>query len=142
MIQYLPGLRFCINLDEHVVVLVVAGRCDGVMLRAVAFCEIEPTMPVSGEEDLDRILVLFQERQNAIVSDLDLFHVVERVVLKDEGRHLLFQLGFEPVQLSFPVCANRLQLIFAGLVPRGTQEVVEDNELIAFVRDRIVRVDL
>lgn len=101
-----PGRTFRVDFQEHIGIGIVAGGGHGVMLRAVEVAVVDPLMNVAGDYKLDGVLVLLQERVEAIVGKLHRAILNEWVVDEDEGGFVLLELGFKPVELGFAEGAN------------------------------------
>jgi hypothetical protein len=128
-----PGAALGVDFHQHVGVLVVAGGGHDIVLRAIGVGEVDPLVHVAGDDELNGVLVLAQERLEAVVGELGGLVLDEGVVDEDEGGPVLLELGFEPVQLFLAEGADAGVEVGRGMVLGGAEEVIEVNEFVTLV---------
>lgn len=119
------GLGRAVDLEEHVRVLVVAGRRHYVVLRAEGVSEVDPLVPVSGDDQLDRLAIAAQERMQAVVLELGGGDDPNRIVNEDQRRFAFGQLRLHPLQLHFAERAGSLIVSRRADVPGFAEEAVQ-----------------
>lgn len=94
-----PTPLACVHFHQHVGVWIVAGGCHHVVLRAEGVRKVDPFMPVTGDYQLNCVLVPAQQRMKAVVLNLGRSAGPQRKVSKDEGWLAGGQLLLKPLEL-------------------------------------------
>lgn len=135
-----PCCLFGINFHEHVGVGVVAGGRHHIVLRAIGVTVVDPLVLVAGDDELNGLLIFEQQRIETVVGKLRGFVEIERIVDEDEGRLVMLQLGFEPVELVFTERAAAGVEVGSGVVLRAAEEIIQVDEFVALVVQDGVRL--
>jgi hypothetical protein len=103
------------------------------MLGSIGMGKVDPLMQMAADHELDVVLILAQQRVQAIITELRGNILNKREVNEEEGRFALLELSLEPLQL---LLAERTRVgieVRRCMVLGATEEVIQMDEFVTFM---------